>query len=343
MNLTPEDSDLLDQQFNLGIQGEFEKACEIARLLNQRNPRHPKVIFNRGIYELMQGRMSAGFDCFDAGRWVGTYGDQPLPTSKSIYRGENLDGKYLLLCSEGGLGDEIINVRFAKEFAQRGAKVTVACDPSLMSVFARIPEIASVVEHRSAPHVYHDYWVPGLSAPSVLRLEYSMLKGDAYLSAHPEYQRKWRPILDEKFKGKKRIGLRFYGGSKFKDDLYRRFPKDDLIKALDGREWINLQKEESDLALDSWEDTLAIISQLDLVITSCTSIAHAAGALGIPTWVVTPIMPYFTWALPGEFTPWYNSIQVYRQTRFASWDDVFLRIKNDLSLRFIDQKSMEDV
>lgn len=79
------------------------------------------------------------------------------------------------------------------------------------------------------------------------------------------------------------------------------------------RPWVNLQKEETDLKLDSWEDTLVVIDQLDLVITSCTSVAHVSAALE------KPILPYYLWALPGNRTPWYQSVRLFRQEFYGDW------------------------
>jgi hypothetical protein len=72
--------------------------------------------------------------------------------------------------------------------------------------------------------------------------------------------------------------------------------------------------------LETWEDTLAAMAELDLVITTCSSVAHAGGALGRPTWVMAPLMPYYTWAEPGERTSWYPSVRVFRQKHYRRWD-----------------------
>ena len=82
--------------------------------------------------------------------------------------------------------------------------------------------------------------------------------------------------------------------------------------------------------MKTWQDTAEIIKGLDLVITSCTSIAHLAGALGVETWVVVPILPYYTWVLPGDTTPWYDSVRIFRQEKYGEWSQPFEKIKIEL-------------
>lgn len=323
----------LDEQLQAGLHGDFNRGKEIADHLERENPDDPRAAFNRAWYKMMEGKLLEGLSLLDAGRWLSVFGGKPLLTTKPIYRDEDLKGKHLILCGEGGLGDEIINVRFAREFAALGAKVIVTSDPSLTSIFSRVPGVSAAVNHRAAPDVYHDYWVPAMSAARVLNHEYETLDGSPYLSVSPEYKKKWRDyfIAENIFKpGELKIGLRFYGNPKFEHEQHRKFPPQDLIASLQGRSWVNLQKEDSNLNLETWEDTLAVLDQLDLIITSCTSVAHAAAALGKKTWVITPILPYYLWALPGKTTPWYKTVRLFRQGKYGDWSNVFAEIKKEL-------------
>jgi hypothetical protein len=85
--------------------------------------------------------------------------------------------------------------------------------------------------------------------------------------------------------------------------------------------------------LKTWEDTASHLMAMDLVITSCTSVAHMAGALGVETWVIVPVLPYYTWAVPGEKSAWYDSVTLFRQTKYGQWDDVFEKIQGRLQER----------
>lgn len=327
-------SPLLDEQVAAGLRGDFERGWEIAEELARVSPACNRAAFNRAWYEMMRGDLLKGLELLDRGRWERAFGDPPLPTKKPIYRNENLKGKNVLMCSEGGRGDEIINVRFAKDFADLGARVTVTCDPSLASVFARVPGVSAVVNHRAAPEVFHDFWVPSMSAAHILQYTYKKLSGKPYLSVHPDYKEKWSEFFKEHYaKNRPRIGLRFYGNPKFEHEQHRKFPQDGLISAVGNRPWVNLQLEDTDLDLSTWEDTLAVIDQLDLVITSCTSVAHASAALGKETWIIVPVLPYYIWAKPGNTSPWYKSVRLFRQEKFGNWENVFVEIKKALEDR----------
>ncbi len=318
-NSRPKPSPLLDEQVAAGLRGDFKRGREIADQLKREMPECNRAAFNRAWYELMDGKLLEGLSLLDQGRWERVFGDQPLPSGKPIWRDEDLNGRYLLMCSEGGLGDEIINARFATDFARRGAKVILTCDPNLAPVFSRIEGVSAVIGHRRAVEVYHDFWVPAMSAARVLRYEYENLTGAPYISARPEYVAKWNSLLRSLHGRVPDIGLRFYGNPKFEHEQHRRFPKEDLVRALGGRDWVNLQLEETRLPIESWEDTLGILANLKLVITSCTSVAHASAALGKPTWVIAPVLPYYIWALPGDRSPWYRSVRLFRQTTFGDW------------------------
>lgn len=331
MNQSPY-SPLLDEQVQAGLRGDFKRGWEIAQELEKTHPNCNRARFNRAWYEMMRGDLLKGLELLDAGRWERAFGDKPLPTNRPIYRNENLKNKKLLMCSEGGLGDEIINARFAGDFAKLGAAVTLTCDPGLMSAFARIEGVSSVVAHRSAADIYHDYWVPAMSAARILEKTYSSLSGKPYLSADPEKLKFWDQSLEKNgfLKKKKRVGLKFYGNQKFEHEQHRRFPIEGLIQAVGNHMWVNLQLEDQQIPIQNWEDTLAVLGNLDLVITSCTSVAHASAALGRPTWVIVPILPYYIWAEPGNRSSWYNSAKLFRQAEFGKWDNVFEEIKLEL-------------
>ena len=104
---------------------------------------------------------------------------------------------------------------------------------------------------------------------------------------------------------------------------------------------ISLQKEGEkpewmgETTLDTWEDTKYEISRCDLVISSCTSVAHLSAAMGIETWIVVPILPYYLWALPGDTTQHYDSVKLFRQTEYGCWKKPFQDIKQELLRRKI--------
>jgi ADP-heptose:LPS heptosyltransferase len=85
----------------------------------------------------------------------------------------------------------------------------------------------------------------------------------------------------------------------------------------------------------SWQDTCSAIQNLDLVISSCTSIAHLASAMGKPTWVIVPVLPYHIWAYGDEHSPWYQkSTKVFRQEKFGEWNKTFIKLESELVTKF---------
>ena len=237
----------------------------------------------------------------------------------------------ILLNLEGGLGDQIHGARFANDIADRGNKVIVACSGPLASVVKQIEGVTAVVQHEAVFGVVHDYWVPSMSAIVPLGYQYGHLDGSAYIPK-PEVSK------SENF----RIGLRWQGNPQFEHEQHRLFPNQLLFNAVKGHdvEYISLQRDEGaehrpdwvkESCLDSWADTQNTIASCDLVITSCTSVAHLSAAMGVPTWIVVPILPYYLWAKPGNKTEWYNSVELFRQETYGDWTAPFVKIKKQLN------------
>ena len=138
--------------------------------------------------------------------------------------------------------------------------------------------------------------------------------------------------------------MRWAGNPKFEHEQHRRFPIELMFNLtdIDGYKFYSLQRD-NDLVeknnplidlkyeMKSWADTAEIIQGMDLIITSCTSIAHLSGAMGKPTWVIVPALPYYVWSLPGNTSPWYNSVKLYRQEKYGTWDSIFDKLYKDLS------------
>lgn len=314
------------------LHGDHDTAERILR--TERPQDDPRVMFNLGWHEVRRGHLSAGLRLMDAGRFLNCYGLPPLPGR--IWRNEPLDGRTLLFRQEGGYGDQILNFRFARDFAARGARVVVSCAPGLQPIFSRHGFITCDNGHAHGLH--HDFWMPAMSAPHVLGYEHDTLDGARYLTALP------RPRLPAA-PGTLRVGLRWAGNPEFEHQQHRLFPPEPLIGLHDvpGVTLYSLQRDESlrddlpfaDLRhmLTDWEATAAIIAGLDLVISSCTSVAHLAAALGVETWIVVPILPYMPWAQPGDRSPWYRSVRLFRQQAFGCWHAPLSAVRSALIAR----------
>ncbi len=324
----------LDAALHASINGHQDVSENILREQPQDDPR---VLFNLGWHEMRHGNLSESLRLMDAGRFINCFG---LPRIKGpIWRDEPLKGKTLLFRSEGGYGDQIINFRFAKDFIKKGARVVVSCSAELKPLFSRHGFIC--IDTEVVERVHYDYWVPAMSAAHILGYEMNILSGAPYLTAQP------RKLFAKQASLK--VGIRWAGSPEFEHQQHRVFPPEPLINlhSIQNVTLYSLQRDDNlidglpfaDLRdqLKTWEDAASIIAGLDLVITSCTSIAHLAGALGIETWVIVPVLPYYTWAVPGDKSAWYDSVKLFRQTKYGEWDDtlanVQVALKEKVSLR----------
>jgi len=337
---------LIDQQLNLMIRGRFKEAWKLAEELEALDPTDPKAKFNRGWFLINQGNLQEGFKCLENGRALKVYGSGKINTTKPIWDQSDLKGKTVILNMECGFGDQMIYARFATEIWKRGGKCIMCCEKLLHPLFLRIPGVKECITLDEVSRTYHDFWIPGFSASWLFGHEFDTLPNDPYIFAKNESVDLWKTMLNtEKIK----VGIRWSGSPLFEHQQFRIFPAEKLInlhKDFPHIQFYSLQRDTdikelpeaiSDLQhlIISWEDTAACIANLDLVITSCTSIAHLASAMGKPTWVIVPILPYHVWAYGGDHSPWYqNTTKVFRQTKFGDWTETFQKVSNELKERF---------
>jgi hypothetical protein len=319
----------LDLALQLSIQGQPDLAEDILRGYPEQDD--ARVIYNLGWHEMRHGNLNKGLQLMDAGRFINCFGNERLPGT--IWRDEDLTDKTLLFRCENGLGDQIMNIRFAKDFKDKGARVVISCDKSLMSFFAKLGYV--VIDSGATPYVHYDYWVPSMSAAHILGYDTDTMSGKPYIKAEPKK-------LYAKPKTLK-VGIRWAGNPEFEAHQHRLFDPQPLfdLHEIPGVTLYSLQRDDNlvdglpfaDLRdqMKTWEDTASIIQGLDLVITSCTSIAHLAGAMGKETWVIVPSLPYYAWAEPKDTTVWYDSVRIFRQTKHTDWTEPMSKIKDALT------------
>ena len=318
----------LDLQLAAARVGNFAQAWELSEQLAEEEPENDRAAYNRGWYLLRQGKLQKGFALLDRGRKEGVFGNKNPGTPQPLWDGKSQGTVMLYL--EGGLGDQIHQVRYAKNIAERGCKVVVACSDALVLLFNQVKGVSAIVTHAAALGVYHDFWTPGMSALVPLGYEYRNVCGSAYIP---------KPFVERT--QRKRIGLRWSGNPRFEHEQHRVFPPELMFEAVKGidADFICLQRDNdmevcpdwvTQVPLDDWLQTQEAIASCDLVITSCTSVSHLAAAMGIETWVVQPIMPYYLYARPGDKTAFYDNMRLYRQERFDEWDSPFININSDL-------------
>jgi ADP-heptose:LPS heptosyltransferase len=239
--------------------------------------------------------------------------------------------------------------RFAKLVEQLGARVVLSIQRDLRAVLRSLsPSIEIVDEDSERTDV--DFQSPLASVPHALNLLLSDIPADVpYLFGNPDRVRHWRERLGET--GYK-VGI-CWQGSRNKIDLGRSIPLQHFatLAQVPGVHLISLQKGYGTEQLatlpphvhvevpvdgmgpDALEDLAALMTNLNLVITSDTLVAHLAGALGIPTWIALKQAPDWRWMLEREDSPWYPTAHLYRQKRGGDWDGVFAEIRRALSAR----------
>lgn len=319
----------LDMAVTYATNGSPELGEEILRNQPQDDMR---VLFNLGWHEMRHGSMMKAFEHFNYGRYINVFGLPALPGK--IWKDEDLTEKTLLFRCEGGYGDQILNFRFAKIFQEMGARVLVSCAPELKELFSRHGFIC--VDNEIVMGCHYDYWIPAMSASYILGMEYEDLDGNAFL-----FPKEKRNLFSKK--GTLKVGIRWSGSPDFEDEQHRRFNPELMINLHDipNTTFYSLQRDENcvdglpfaDMRehMKTWDDTASIIAGCDLIITSCTSVAHLAGAMGVPTWIVTPIMPYYTWVVPGDTSRWYDSVRLFRQEKYGEWEAPFAKIREELT------------
>jgi hypothetical protein len=313
------DKDALDIQLEASIRGDIETSETMINALRISRPDCNRVAFNAGWYSLKNGHLQEGHELLDRGRDEDVFGNK-FDSRMPQWAGEK---STVLLNLEGGLGDQIHGYRYARNIAAKARRVIVSCSGELAPIFA---EDFPVVQHEAATGVYHDHWVPSMSAVRSLGYEYADLDGSSYI------QRTAQTIAG-------RVGVRWSGNPRFEHEQHRLFPAELMFDAVKGFDCVSLQRDEgADLKPDwmpqaevsDWSATRKSISQCELVITSCTSVAHLAAAMGIETWIVVPVLPYYLWALPGGTSPYYDSAKVFRQITLGNWAEPFGIIKEKL-------------
>ena len=228
--------------------------------------------------------------------------------------------------------------------ARLGARVIAEAFEPLAALFRQVDGIAEVIV-RGAPIPATDYHCPLMSLPLALGGE-ALASVPFGLRASTEARRKWRQEIGET--GRLNVGVVFSGRKTHKADHSRSIPAASLFAALPaGPAYHLLQKElrESDAAilttrsdvryfgdsLGGFDDTVGLCEAMDVVISVDTSVAHLAGALGRPTWILVPFDPDWRWGLNAETTHWYPSARLYRQTVRGDWSGPLARIGADLA------------
>lgn len=340
--------------------GQMDEALRAHEIAVERDPEHPGAIYNLALTELRLGDWEHGWPNYEA-RWrFKEVHRRPRSFKQPRWDGEPLDGRRVLLHAEQGLGDTIQFCRYATLVAARGGVPVLQVQPpaerlmrSLGVVRAELAETALL----GAEPPEFDLECPLLSLPAVFVTtpETAPWPG-AYLGAEPElvFQKRLRFLnirpgpMQHSGERSLRVGLAWAGNPRYKADRQRSMALTTLLPLLriPGITWISLQKGpgaeqlaalpgdvfvsdgssgDRDLA-----ETAALVASLDLVITTDTCIAHLAGAMEKPLWILLPHLADWRWMEQVETTPWYPTAWLARQSEPGDWRGVVKRVMEEL-------------
>lgn len=307
--------------------------------------------FNASLVQLLIGDFKAGLSGREARSNVPGLAVASFEFLQPRWLGkEPLDGKTILVPEDEGMGDTIQFARYVPILVAHGARVVLCVNDPVFPLLAGMSGISQCLP-KSAPALPHfDLYCPIGSLPLAFatRLE-TIPPGIGYLP-HPSETRvqAWEDRLSGLgATGKLRVGLVWSGNPKHPNDSNRSIPLQMYMCLLDlDAAFVSLQKEprQEDKALlqqtdiidistllTDFTETSALISCLDLVITVDTSVAHLAGALGRPTWILLPYLPDWRWLLDRDDSPWYPTVRLFRQDRSRDYRAVLARVRSELA------------
>jgi tetratricopeptide (TPR) repeat protein len=311
-------------------QGQLEESLKLLKKAEALRPAHGPTRMQRALTRLLGGTTSHGWSDFEH------RGLPPLPPSSRVWRGEPLAGSSIVVVFEQGIGDLFHFVRYAPLLTAQGAsRVFVEAPDSAVSLLRASG--LDAVPIGQAPVA--DFAVPVLSLPLLLGVDRET-GGDQvpYLHAGDS------PITRETAKGKKprrRLGLVLRGNPNFLATNLRDIGNE-CVSALEGIPdidwvWMQLGEDSPSTGFETpslshnWLETASLLASLDGLVTVDTGLAHLAGAMGSPTWVLLPHSPDWRWGLRSDRTPWYPTATLIRQPRPRDWDGAIDRLRTSLA------------
>jgi tetratricopeptide (TPR) repeat protein len=266
-------------------------------------------------------------------------------SSRAEWQGEDLMGRTLLVFCEQGAGDTILCARYLPLLASRGARLVLVCAAALSALLQATPDVVAVVargdrgagvaEGQVVPP--YDVWIDQMSLPLRFGTRIDTVPSPSgYLCAEPARVRAWRRALPA---GRK-VGLVWAGNAAHSNDARRSMTLDDCLPllALTGVRFVSLQcgapagqaaragLYDPTSRLSDYAETAALIACLDLVIAVDTSVAHLAGALGVPCWLLLPYAAEWRWMVDRADSPWYASLRLFRQQAAGDWGELINRV-----------------
>jgi hypothetical protein len=301
-----------------------------------------RILFNCGTYDLKHGEFQKALkEFYVIGKKIEIWPSPQL--SGKFWEGGYRPGETLVIFAEGGIGDEIISARFCKQIESLGMNTIWLTHRKFLKDILERAGVGKVATHvNQLPKDF--YWTYSMSLPIYMDLTTKDLWKGQYIFPKQEYVDKFSWI--KKSSDKPKVGIRWSGNPRYEQDLHRTINLHELYDVIKDRgyELYSIQKDNDlevlknfpdiiDMSkhMETFEDTLGVIENLDFVISSCTSVAHAAAAMNKKTYVMVPIAAYYTWeSTSDETSPWYSNVTLCRQTEHKSWTKPLSELKEFL-------------
>jgi len=310
------------------------------------DPADDAARFARSLLLLLTGDLAEGFRLYEHRKHVFElrHNFTKRPQLPAWQAGQSVAGRRLLVTSEQGAGDVIQFVRFLPALAAIAASVVLEAPWPMHGIFSDLPGVSRVVGVED-PIGDCDLTIPVMSLPLLLGTEAGAVP--PYIRPQEDRVWRWQAWLNRSPPGR-RIGLVCSGATTHQRDRERSIPLatfEPLLALPDAtfvlvqphanaEDWAVLDDADNirfpGAALTDWADTAALLSQLDLLITTDTAAAHLAGAMGLPVWTLLTFYPDWRWLLEREDSPWYPSMRLYRQPAPGDWKTVIAQIGKDL-------------
>lgn len=308
-------------------------------------PDYADAHWNDGLCQLLAGDFKHGWAGYEW-RWASELKDETRQFLTPQWDGSQpLDGKSILLHAEQGYGDTLQFSRYVSKVQALGAKVILEVQPQLLALLTALNGVDMVVARGSELPEF-DYHCPLLSLPKVFATDAQTIPANIpYVFAEPISIAQWQEKLEPSLTP--RIGIVWAGSTDHLNDHNRSIPLRDFLQIVQpGLQFYALQTalREGDkrvlkrypqvrqftASIRDFNDTAALINLMDIVITVDTAVAHLAGAMGKPVWVLLPYSPDWRWLLDRNDSPWYPTARLFRQAAIGDWSSVLGEVSQAL-------------
>lgn len=326
---------------------EMEQAIHFSNLALKINSSYTMARWNRAMIDLLVGNFGEGWKNYEW-RW----GLKDFMKIKRNYKQPKWDGsfapdKVLFIYAEQGLGDTIQFIRYARLTKERVKKVIVEVQSSLVKLLSKTPGIDKIVSSEDLPPEF-DIQIPLLSLPRLFKTTLSSIPSEVpYIFTSDEKDKKFRCFFSKQDSRIINVGIVWAGSKLHLNDHNRSSQLSYFVEFLRLKDvkLFSLQKCPSEVEKDimfksgvvdldeelsDFSDTAEIISNLDLVVSVDTAVAHLAGAMNKPVWLLLPFNSDWRWMLNGGKSPWYPSMTIFRQLKLGDWKSVFKKVRESL-------------